>query len=635
MLYTFRRSALLGVSFVGLATSAWAQSAPASNSLNTTTALPETVIVSATRIATPVEKIASSATVVTAAQIAAQGKQTLPDILRTVPGLNVVQAGGPGGQTSVFMRGTNSNHVKVLVDGIDVTDPSNGEAFNFGNYLAGDAERVEVLRGAQSGLYGSDAIGGVINIITQPGTGPTQFKGKLEGGSFDTFHQNASLSGASDGFSYFAGIQHFHVGATPVTPGNLLAPGQRRNPDYNDNVTGSTKLGYAFTDNFDVGFVGRATISAVRTTGDDFLTGRPATARSVARANDYYARGTAHLVLFDGLLDQTLGYSYTHTHSTSAGNTGFKSFFSGERTKLDYQGNIALTEGQTLVIGADHEREAIALPISASATTDAGFLELQSSMGNFNSAANARYDSHQRFGGRATFRVAPSYLIEATGTRLKASFGTGFKAPTFSQLFQNFPAFFFFANPNLKPETSTGYDAGFEQALGEKFSFGATGYYNDIKNLIDTNATFSSYANVGKAVTQGVEAFAAAKVSDDVTLRLDYTYTDAHNAILCQALLRRPKHKVTLDAQWQAMDELLLDANLTYVSSWVDGSRDFVIPRLNAPGYTQINVAATYQLDEHFAVTGRITNLADQRYQNPTGFLAPSLGWYLGIKVAQ
>lgn len=635
MLYIVRRSALFGVSFAALAASAGAQTAPASNSLNTTDALPETVIVSATRIATPVDQVASSATVVTAADIAAQGKQTLADVLRSVPGLNIVQSGGPGGQTSLFMRGTNSNHVKVLVDGMDVTDPSNAEAFNFATYMAGDAERVEVLRGAQSGLYGSDAIGGVINITTQPGSGPLQWRGKLEGGAFSTFNQSGSLSGSAGGFSYFAGVQHLHVGATPVTPVSLLAPGQRRNPDYNDNVSGSAKLGYAVTDNFDIGFAGRIIASTLKNTGDDFLTGFPATTRSIGRTNDYYGRATAHLALFDGRLDQTLGLSFTHFHSTSTDGTGFTSTFSGQRSKLDYQGNIALAEGQTLVIGADHERESISQPISAAVTTDGGFLELQSSMGNFHSAVNLRYDSHQRFGGYTTFRIAPTYLIEATGTRLKASLGTGFKAPTLSQLFQDFPAFFFFANPNLKPETSTGYDAGFEQALGGNFSFGATGYYNNIKNLIDNNATFSSLANVGKAVTQGVEAFAAAKLADDLSLRLDYTYTDAHNAILNQALLRRPKHKISLDARWQAMDELLLDASLTYVGSWADGSRDFSIPRLNAPGYTLVNLAATYQLDENFAFTGRLTNLLDQTYQNPTGFQAPGLGWYLGLKLTQ
>ncbi len=184
-------------------------------------------------------------TVVTAADIAAQDQRTLPEVLQNVPGLNVLQTGGPGGLTQVFMRGTNSNHIKVLVDGIDVSDPSSPDSsFDFGQYLSNDIARVEVLRGPQSGLYGSDAIGGVINIISKPGSGPLALSGSADAGSFETFNQNLSVSGSTDDISYYTGIEHFHSGATPVTPLDILAPGERRNPDYYDNVTASTKLGY-------------------------------------------------------------------------------------------------------------------------------------------------------------------------------------------------------------------------------------------------------------------------------------------------------------------------------------------------------------------------------------------------------
>ena len=144
----------------------------------------ETLVVSATRIATPAWQLGSSVTVITAADIAARQLRTVPDVLKLVPGLNVVQSGGPGGVTSVFMRGTNSNHTKVLIDGIDVSDPSNaGATFDFGQLLASDIERIEVLRGPQSGLYGSDAIGGVISITTRSGKGPFHLAGSLEGGA--------------------------------------------------------------------------------------------------------------------------------------------------------------------------------------------------------------------------------------------------------------------------------------------------------------------------------------------------------------------------------------------------------------------------------------------------------------------
>src|ERR1700761_1217217 len=183
----------------------------------------DTVVVTATRIPTPESQVASSITVVSADDIASMQTQTLPDVLKALPGLNVVQVGGVGGQTSIFMRGTNSNHVKVLVDGIDMGDPSSSNAaFDFGQFLAQDIERVEVLRGPQSGLYGSDAIGGVINIITREGSGPARLTASAEGGSFDTFNQSGNIRGSTGPFHYSANVEHFHAGATPVTPLDLL-----------------------------------------------------------------------------------------------------------------------------------------------------------------------------------------------------------------------------------------------------------------------------------------------------------------------------------------------------------------------------------------------------------------------------
>jgi vitamin B12 transporter len=178
----------------------------------------ENIVVSATRLPTPVAHVASSVTVITAADIEARQDRSLPDVLREVPGLSIVQTGGAGGQTSIFMRGSNSNHTKVLVDGIDIADPStpNGAA-DISKILAGDIARVEVLRGPQGALYGSDAIGGVINITTLSGNGPITFSGSLEGGSFDTFNQTGSVSGSQGSFHYRATAQHFRSGATPVT----------------------------------------------------------------------------------------------------------------------------------------------------------------------------------------------------------------------------------------------------------------------------------------------------------------------------------------------------------------------------------------------------------------------------------
>ena len=599
---------------------------------------PDTVVVTATRIPTPELQVASSITVVSADDIAARQIQTLPDLLKQVPGLNVVQSGGPGGQTSVFMRGTNSNHTKVLVDGIDVSDPSNsGGAFDFGQFLTQDIEKVEILRGPQSGLYGSDAIGGVINVLTKSGSGPAQLNAAVEAGSFDTFNQSGRLSGSLDQFHYAANVEHFHSGKTPVTPLDLLAPGEQRIDDYYDNLTGSTKLGFDVTSNFDLGLVARYTDTHLRLTGeneDNFPADFPDSAQSANNTLQTYTRATAHLKSFDGTLEQTLGAAYSSVRSSDFSPETPRSDAFGERVKFDWQGNIKLATDEKLVLGAEHQRDEITAPISAGTIIDSGYAELQSSFGDrLFDTVSVRYDENDRFGGKVTYRFAPAYLIKESGTKLKASVGTGFKAPTLNQLFQSFPDFNFFANPNLKPESSLGWDVGFEQALAaDTLRFGATYFHNNIRNLIADSADFTTDINVGRAVTQGVESFVAYQPIPTLSLRLDYTYTEATDEIAHEELLRRPKHKGSLNTAWQASNRLSLNATLLTLSSWVDGNRDFSIQRLNAPAYTTVDVAAGYDVSQHVTVYGRVSNLLNRHYENPVGFLQPSVGAFAGIK---
>lgn len=599
---------------------------------------PETVVVSATRVPTPDYEIASSVTLITADEIAAKQERALPDILADVPGLNVVQSGGPGGQTSIFMRGTNSNHTKILVDGIDVGDPSNPNgSYDTGKLLSGDIAKVEVLRGPQSGLYGSDAIGGVINIITKAGQGPAQLTLSAEGGSLDTFNQSAALGGSTGGFHYALSIQHDHAGAIPVTPLNLLLPGEKRNDDFDDNVTISGKFGYDVTDNFALGLVTRYISSREHITGDDTdpvtFASFPAATQTHENNLEYQTRATAHLVLWDGVFDQTLGLAYSSNVGANLGPSGSYPN-SGDRIKIDWQGNIALGDGERLILGAEHARDAMQVPVSAGYDTDAGYAELQSDFGGafFNTLA-LRYDSNSQFGDKLTWRIAPAYLIAATGTKLKASIGTGFKAPSLEDLYQSFPAFFFFANPNLKPETSTGYDIGIEQALADgRVRTGVTYFHNGIKNLIGDNATFTMDINIGRAMTRGVESFLAWQVTDTLKLRGDYTYTEAYDTVLRQQLSRRPKTKMSLNASWQAMTKLSLNATLLYVGPMIDSSRDFSVPRLTTGGYTTVNLEGDYALSNTLTAFGRIANLLDRTCQDPTGFLAPGRGFYAGLK---
>jgi vitamin B12 transporter len=604
----------------------------------------EEIVVSATKIETPIDQVGSSLTLITAEDIQRCQRRTLPDLLQTVPGLNIVQTGGPGGKTSVFMRGSNSNHTKVLIDGVDANDPSQDGVFDFGQVLTYDIERVEVLRGPQSSLYGSDAIGGVINIVTKKGEGPPRFSGILEGGSFDMFNQAASVSGSTSRFNYSFNVSHFLADDTPVTPLDLLPPGRSRIDDSYENTTLSTKLGADLTDTFGLDLVARYTDSTLFFTGDDFsvFPSVPAAKQSEQNAHQLFIRGQAHLALFNDAFKNRFGVGYTNYRiEIQAPDIGFglppPNLNHGDRIKFDWQGDIALSENYTLLLGVEDQTDRLLdSPISAENGNVAGFAELQSEIiENLFAAASVRYDDNDRFGGKATWRIAPAYLIPKLGTKLKASYGTGFKAPSLTQLFVDFPAFNFFANPNLKPEESEGYDFGFEQPLaGDRVSVGATYFHNDIKNLINANASFTSLENIGQATTYGVESFASVSLTDRFKLRGDYTYTVATDDRTGLELLRRPEHKASFTATWLPIDRLSLSATMLYVGSQVDGNRSFSIQRLNTDPYFLVNLAANYDLGKGVTLFARIDNLLDRRYEDPTGFQRPGFGVFAGVRVS-
>jgi vitamin B12 transporter len=626
------------------------------------------IVVSATTVPTPASELGSSVTVVTGDDLQREQLRTVPDALKKVPGLDIVQTGGPGGQTSVFMRGTNANHVKVLIDGIDVGNPSitNG-AFDFGHLLTSDIEKIEVLRGPQSGLYGSDAIGGVIAITTKKGEGPPRVTATAEAGSFGTFNQTASLRGSQANFSYAFNVAHFRSTDVPVTPLHLLAPGEKRNNDNYDNWTYSAKLGADLSDNLAVNFVARYTDAKLGFTGEDFRLfplDFPEALQSTQRNHNFYSRGEAVWSLFDDRFKNYFGVNYTNQWDwTLNPNPDF--FFAsplvsppitnlGERIKFDWRGEARLIPGQTVVLGLEHQSES--LRTDSTGTVDpffnftqttttaktgnkAGYVELQSEFAKrFFLVSNVRYDDNQSFGPHTTWRLAPAFIVPGTNTKLKGSYGTGFKAPTLTQLYVNNPSFNAVANPNLRPETSKGYDFGFEQPLfHDRVNFGVTYFHNDIKNLINNVFNLSSfsftYVNVGAATTYGTETFASFAVTDQLKLRADYTTIVTRDETTGLGLRNRPGHKESLSAIWSPNQQFTLSTTLLYVGRAVEFNRDGTIPRVDSDAYTLVNIAGNYKVDDRVTVFGRIDNLLNRHYESPVGFDQPGFGAYGGIRV--
>ena len=601
------------------------------------------LVVTATKIPTPLDRVGSSVTLITAQDIEDHQWRDLPEALADAPGLNVVQTGGPGGQTSVFIRGANANHTKVLIDGIEVNDPSQNGAFDLGQATTSDLARIEVLRGPQSSLYGSDALGGVISIVTRQGEGPARITASLEAGSFQGFNQTVGVAGATSRLHYALGFSHARSGDTPVTPLDLLAPGEARIGDRYDNVTASTKLGVDVSKALALNLVVRYTDATYLSTGENFdvFPAIPDSVHTDQNTRQLFTRGEARLNLFGSRFQNVFGVGYTNYRTAiKSPDDGFGPpppiVDRGDRLKADWQGTLALSARQTLVLGIEDTLDRlIDSPISAREDRVGGFAELQSRPVNaLTVAASLRYDSDNRFGDKATWRIAPTYTVAATGTQLKASYGTGFKAPTLTQLFVSFPAFNFFANPNLKPEESQGYDVGFEQPLaGDRARLGATWFHNAITNLIEDNAAGDSLANIGRATTYGVESFVSLAVTRRVAMRADYTWTIARDDVARQELLRRPKNKASLTATWRANDRFSLSASALYVGARIDGNRDFSIPRLTASPYATFNLAGSYDLGRGVTLFGRIDNLLNRRYQDPVGFDKPGIGAFAGVRV--
>jgi vitamin B12 transporter len=268
-----------------------------------------------------------------------------------------------------------------------------------------------------------------------------------------------------------------------------------------------------------------------------------------------------------------------------------------------------------------------------------GSVELQSAFANrLFIVGNIRYDDNESFGPHVTWRVAPALIVPGPETKLKASYGAGFKAPTLTELYINNLAFSSVANPNLVPETSIGYDFGVEQPLlNGRIGFGATYYHNSITNLInnvfDPGKFVFTYANIGEATTHGIEAFADLSVSNQLKLHAEYTTTITREETTGLGLLNRPGNKESLTAIWSPNQKFTLSATILHVGSAVEFNRDGTIPRADSSPYTLVNLAANYNVDQHIAIFSRLDNLLNRQYENPVGFLRPGFSVFGGIRL--
>ena len=597
--------------------------------------LPE-VVVTASRIPVPSSAVGSAVTVIDGDDIDAKQDRTVGEALREVPGVAVSRSGGSGAYTQVRIRGAEANQTLVLIDGIEVGDPANGSEFDFGNLLANEIERVEVLRGPQSALWGSDAIGGVVNVVTRRGRGAPGISVDAEAGSFRT---------ARGAASFRAGGDRYHVSAHAVgvhTDGISAASEKRGNGerDGHRNRTVHVKAGLSPAPNASFDVVGRWTDAELRTDGFVSGIGLTDTDARTSSIKRYY-RGSATLSTLDGRWTHEVSAGLTDSHREYFEDGIASSVFEGEKRKFDYQTTLrfeAAHAEHSLTLAAEREEENV---VSASAFSDVdrdidhmGYvaeyrLDL---LDTIHFSVAGRRDDAKFFDDADTYRVAAAYEHRPWGTRFHASHGEGVKNPTIFELF-GFAAGFR-GNPDLSPETAAGWDAGIEQLLlGGEAILDVTYFETDIADLIqgfgDTAMNLS-----GTSRTHGVEFAGTWRFDTDLTLSGAYTWSVGQDATGTE-LPRRPRHIASLNANYTF--------EIENRPGWVNVGIDFNGERTDlrfdpAPvtvrlgGFTLLKIVAGYRVRPGVEIYARGENLLDREYEEVLAFGAPGRAVYGGLR---
>jgi vitamin B12 transporter len=622
-----------------------------------------TVVVSATRTPTPVLQTGESVSVISGAELQTLQTVALSDALALTPALAVNRNGEIGQLTTISIRGAESGQTLVLIDGVRINDPSGtDEGAILGDLMVNNIDRVEVLRGSQSTLYGSDAIGGVIDVLTKRG-GEDQLRASAEGGSFDTYRINAAFNGSDSGVEYGAAVNYFH------TNGISAADSRAGNPETdgygNFGVTGNLRVPVSENVSIDL----RGYYTRARADFDDgaasFLPPYPP-ADSAAYYTNSLLVGYAgvNIDLFDNMFHNRFAVMGTKSHRAffdSAFDTIHENALNkGDALRFEYQGTVDLSKDERLSFGAETQRIGFTGDYFSSfaffdsfnkghSRTTAYYAQMQSRLFDaLTLTGGVRLTDDEEFGHHTSLKLAAAWRATDT-TVLHANYGDGFKAPSLYESFSQY------SNPdsNLRPEVARGWEAGVDQfALDGRVQAALTYFERRTSNLIDFQscyvisppepecteraATGGYYYNVGRTRSEGVEAQIAASITGTLKLSANYTDMTSTNLLTGQALQRRPHIQANGIINWTPVRDWSLGASVSYVGNRIDQYDTSVSPA--APfrngSYTLTNLFGEYDFGK-WALYGRVENLFDVHYQPELGYGAPGRAFYVGIRATE
>jgi vitamin B12 transporter len=620
----------------------------------------ETVVVTATRTPQPANLTGESISVIPGGELKTLQTVALTDALALTPGLTVNRSGEIGQPTTISLRGAETGQTLVLIDGVRINDPgATDEGAVLGDVLVNNIDRVEILRGPQSTLYGSDAIGGVIDILTKRG-GPDPFalNASAEGGSLDTYHLSAGANGTVDGVEYGAAANFFH------TNGISVADKRNGNPETdgygNLGMTANTRIPLSSAVSLDL----RGYYTDARDDFDDnsgFAPPYPV-ADSAAYNTNRLAAGYAgvNFDLLGGLLENRIAVIATRSHREF-----FDSYFDfgvptkddddkGNGLRFEYQGTANFSPDDQLTFGAESQRLSFADDVydeGGASTIDSVYAQYQKTLlESVTLTGGIRYDHNSQFGSHTSLKLAGAWQVTDT-TTLRANYGGGFKAPT---LFEQFSEF---NNPGgLGPETARGWEIGADQALLDGRLRGSlTWFERNTRNLIDFQSCFVAtpppqcaarpdgfYFNIGRSRAQGLEADLSAAITDTLNLSANYTNMTATDTtpgdpLDGRALTRRPHIQDSLVLTWTPSAGWSLGTSVLHVGSRVDQYDSSTAPpdAFIDPGYTLVNLFGSWKLNERFSLFGRIENLLNRHYEPELGYGATGRTFFAGVRLTE
>ncbi len=597
------------------------------------------VSVTANRVPTPTARVGSALTIVTGEELEQRQIRVLSDALRGLPGVAVNRAGPMGALTQARIRGSEGNQTLVIVDGIEVNDPASGSEYDFGNLLAGDVERIEVLRGPQSALYGSDAIGGVISVVTRRGKGAPSAQAAVEGGSFGTAAGRASFAAGDERYDLSLS------GQAVTSDGVSIADDRRGNPETDGyrNATLTGKAAIRPTGHSEIALVGRYT--RFRADTDGYTGGRGALDdRTDTVGEQYFGRLQGKVAFFDGRWEHIAGLSYgRQRRDYREADKTVSARYDGRKTKADYQTNLTLDTGpaEHVLTAAVEREDDKAISRSLYASFDRGIASTglvgQYKLDLFDRltlTGSLRHDDNDLFAATTTWRTAAAYTVEGTGTKLRASYGTGVKNPTLFELYGYTNTYA--GNPDLKPERARGWDVGLDQPFWDgRAAVDATWFDQRIRDLI--TGTGRSSANMpGESHVRGAELGLSVEPLEGMVVRASYSFTDGRDATGGE-LARWPKHMASLTVNQRFLDDR---ANVNLGVIYNGRTRDWAYDTfynqqaVNLAPYTLVNLSGSYALTERVEIFGRVENLFDRRYEEVWTYGNPGRAGYLGLRLA-